>query len=118
MDKEELKLRTKKFALRVIRLVEALPKKSSANIIGGQLLRSATSVGANYRSACAGQSRADFIAKLSVALEEADESQYWLELIIEASLIPEELVKELLQEAKEITLILAASQKTARQNKD
>jgi four helix bundle protein len=115
MDKEELKARTKKFGLRVIHLVEALPKAKAASVIGSQLLRSATSVGANYRSACAGQSKAAFIPKLGVALEEADESLYWLEMVAEAGLMPEDRLKDLMQEGKEIVQILAASQKTARQ---
>jgi four helix bundle protein len=114
MDKEELKTRTKRLGLRVIKLVEALPRKRASNVFGNQLLRSATSVGANYRSACAAQSRPAFISKLGVAVEEADESFYWLEMIVEAELMPEDRLKDLMNEANEITAILASSQKTAR----
>lgn len=110
----DLKERTRAFALRVIRLTRALPNNTEANVIGKQLLRSATSVGANYRSCQRGKSKADFIAKLAIAEEEADESCYWLELIIAAELIPEQLVAPLLKEAKEITAILTASGKNAK----
>ncbi|HOG79917.1 MAG TPA: four helix bundle protein [Anaerolineaceae bacterium] len=116
MNETELKNRTKKFALRVIRLVESLPHSNTANVIGRQLLRSATSVGANYRSACMGRSRADFAAKIGIALEEADEAAYWMELIIDAGLVPEDRMTELLSEAKEIVSILVASLKTTRRN--
>ena len=83
MDEDELKQRTRQFALRVIRLTEALPHSPAGEVIGRQLLRSATSVGANYRAACRGRSRADFVNKIGVVEEEADESHYWLELIVE-----------------------------------
>jgi len=117
MDKLDLKLRTKQFALRVIRLVDSLPNNNSGRAIGNQLIRSGTSIGANYRSACLGRSKADFIAKLGIALEEADESIYWMELIIEGNLIKKDLVEPLLTEAKELTSIFHASIKTARRNK-
>ncbi len=81
MTPEELKTRTKAFAVRVIRLVDALPRSLAAQVVGRQLLRSATSVGANYRAACRAQSRAEFAAKLSIVVEEADETLYWLELL-------------------------------------
>ncbi|MCG8364879.1 MAG: four helix bundle protein, partial [Pseudanabaenales cyanobacterium] len=84
MDEQAFKQRTKKLALRVLRLVESLPRKTSTNIIGRQLIRCATSVGANYRSACRAKSTADLIAKLSIVEEEADECLYWLELLVEA----------------------------------
>ncbi len=87
MDKEGLKTRTKQFALRVMKLVEALPNNQGGRAIGSQLVRSGTSVGANYRSACRGRSKAEFVSKLNIALEEADESGYWLELIIEGNLL-------------------------------
>jgi len=114
MDAEELKRRTKQFGLRVIHLVESLPSTRTANVIGSQLLRSATSVGANYRSACRGRSKADFISKAGIAIEEADESQYWLEMLVEAGLVKESLLAELMKEANEIVAILTASVKTAR----
>ncbi|MBU3914388.1 four helix bundle protein [bacterium] len=117
MDKEKLKLRTKQFAFRVIKLTEALPQKQSGLVIGKQLIRSGTSVGANYRSACYGRSKAEFIAKMGIALEEADESAYWMELIIEAELLSKNQVESLLKEANELAAILYASIKTARKNK-
>lgn len=110
----DLKERTKQFALRVIRLTRALPNRAEASVISKQLLRSATSVGANYRSCQRGKSKADFIAKLAIAEEEADESCYWLELIISAGLVPEPLVNPLLEEAQELTAILTASGKNAK----
>ena len=114
MDKEELKKRTKKFALRVIRLVEALPKTASGRAIGNQLVRSGTSVGANYRACCRSRSRAEFIAKIGVVEEEADESAFWLELIIEGDLLPPAKVTLLLKEANELVAIMAASRISAR----
>ena len=115
-EPRDLKLRTKEFALRVIRMYRALPNCGEAWVIGKQVLRSATSVGANYRSAQRGKSKADFIAKLGIAEEEADETCYWLELIIEAALLPPEKVEPLLAEAKEITAILTAAGRTAKRN--
>jgi len=112
-----LEERTQAFALRVIRLARALPNTPEGWILAKQVLRSATSVGANYRSAQRGKSKADFIAKLAVAEEEADETCYWLELIVEAELLPRERVEPLLREAMEITAILTAAGKTAKQNK-
>lgn len=114
MDKEELKTRTKKFALRVMRLVEALPKTASGRAIGNQLVRSGTSVGANYRACCRSRSRAEFIAKIGVAEEEADESAFWMELIIEGNLLPPAKVSLLLKEANELVAIMAASRISAR----
>lgn len=114
MDAEELKRRTKHFGLRVIRVVEALPSTRTANVIGNQLLRAGTSVGANYRSACRGRSRADFIAKVGIVIEEADESLYWMEMLVEAELVSEARLADLMQEANELIAILTASVKTAR----
>lgn len=116
MDAIELKGRTKQFGLRVIKVVDSLPNTRTANMIGNQLLRSATSVGANYRSACRGRSKADFISKLGIAIEEADESIYWIELLIEAGIVSKESMSPLMQEANEIVSILTASAKTARSN--
>lgn len=116
MTPDKLKKRTKQFGLRIIRLVEALPKTQTASVIGKQLLRCATSVGANYRAACKGKSKADFIAKLGIVEEEADESIYWLEMLIEARIIKADLVAELLAEAHELTAIITASRKTAKRN--
>ena len=117
MNAEEMKIRTKSFSLRAIQLVNALPKSSVARVLGDQLLRSATSVAANYRAACKGRSRAEFIAKLGTVEEEADECQLWIELIGDAGLIHKQLLASLLSEAKEITAIVAASRKSAFRNR-
>jgi len=117
MDKEDLKRRTKQFALRVIRLVEALPRTQTAQVIGNQLLRSATSVAANYRAACRARSQADFVHKLGIVEEEADESLFWLELVVETNLMPAARVQDLIQEADELTAIFVASRKTAKGSK-
>jgi len=116
MDADELKQRTKKFALRIIKLVESLPKTKTGDVIGRQLLRCGTSVGANYRSACRARSKADFISKAGIAIEEADETIYWMELLIEGNLISEQMSEQLLKEANELTAILTASVITARKN--
>ncbi len=110
-----MQARTKAFALRVIKLVGALPRNMTGQIIGRQLLRSATSVGANYRAACRAQSRAEFAAKLSIVVEEADESLYWLELLEESGLIKPERLTELLREINELLAISASARKTAKQ---
>lgn len=106
--------RTKQFALRVIRLVESLPNKRSADVIGKQLLRSATSVGANYRAARRGRSVAEFRAKLGIVEEESDECLYWLELLGESGLVRPELLSNLTQEANEILAMTVASIRTAK----
>ncbi|MBE9213529.1 four helix bundle protein [Plectonema cf. radiosum LEGE 06105] len=114
MNEVEFKRRTKQLALRVIRLIEALPHNLTAQIISKQLIRSATSVGANYRSACRAKSTADIIAKLSLVEEEADESLYWMELIVESALIPQEKLTNLMSETSEILAMTVASIKTLR----
>jgi len=114
MTPEELKTRTKSFALRIIRLVELMPRTLAGQIIGRQLLRSATSVGANYRAACRAQSRAEFAAKISIVVEEADETLYWLELLKESDLIASGRLARLLQEANELVAIAVSSRKTAK----
>jgi four helix bundle protein len=114
VNAEELKKRTKQFALRAIRLVEALPRTRAAEVIGSQLLRSATSVAANYRAACRARSQADFVHKLGLVEEEADESLFWLELVVEANLLPETAVQEMIREANELTAIFVSSRKTAK----
>ena len=114
MDKEEMKRRTKQFALRVIRLVESLPKGRTAEVIGRQLLRSGTSVGANYRAACRAKSTADFISKMGTVEEEADESLYWMELLIEAGIVKSERLEPLMKEAGELLAITVASINTAK----
>jgi four helix bundle protein len=112
-NESELKNRTKQFALRVIKLVGALPKSTEGRALGSQLVRSGTSVGANYRAACRGRSKAEFIAKLGTVEEEADESAYWLELIIDGGLMSKRRVDALWQEACELTAIMAASRISA-----
>ena len=114
MNENELKKRTKQFGLRVIKLVESLPSSQTARTIGNQLLRSGMSVGANYRAACRGRSKADFIAKAGISLEEADECLYWMEMLQEAGIVPVEKLKELMKEADELAAIFTASIKTAR----
>ena len=114
MTPEQMKKRTKALALRVIRLVQALPRTRVADVLARQLLKSGTSVGANYRAACRARSTADFIAKLGIVEEEADESMYWIELLVEAELIKAGLVSDLLHEAEEILAIVVASINTAR----
>lgn len=116
MDSEELKQRTKDFALRVIRLVKAMPDELAARTIARQIIRSGTSVASNYRAVCISKSRADFINKLRICAEEADETQLWLELIIESELMPESQLKPLIQESHALTSIFLSSIKTARDN--
>ncbi|MBJ6119431.1 four helix bundle protein [Pontibacter sp. BT310] len=110
---EQFKKRTKTFALRVIKLFQSLPKNDEAQIIGKQLLRSATSVAANYRATCRARSKAEFVAKIGVVLEEADESLFWLEILEEAEIIKPNLLAALKQEAFELTAILATIRKNA-----
>jgi four helix bundle protein len=110
----DLKVRTKEFAVRVVRLVDSLPRTRSADVIGHQLLKSATSVGANYRSACRGRSKPEFLAKLGIVEEEADESMFWLELLGETGIVQKNLLVELLAEANEITAMVVASIRTAK----
>ena len=114
LTQQDLKARTKDFALRVIRLVRALPRSVDGRAIGGQLVRSGTSVAANYRSACRGRSRAEFAAKIGVVVEEADESCLWIELIIESALLPHDRCESLLVEANELVAIMSATQKSLR----
>jgi four helix bundle protein len=113
---DELKLRTKQFALRVIRLVGALPKTIEGRAIANQLVRCGTSVVANYRAACRARSRIEFVAKMGVVLEEADETQLWLELIIESKLLSLKRVQPLLVEANELVAIFVVSGKSASTN--
>ena len=117
MTKEELKNRTKQFALRVINLTNALPNTELGRIVKNQLLRCGTSVASNYRAVCRSRSMLDFISKLSVVEEEADESAFWLEIIIKCRLIKKELVEPLLKEANEIVAIMVSAKKTSRNNK-
>jgi four helix bundle protein len=115
--KADLKARTKEFALRVMKLVDALPRTIQGRAIANQIIRSATSVVANYRAACRARSRAEFIAKIGVVEEEADETSFWLELIIDSGLLTEERIRPLLSEADELVAIMAASRKSAIGNR-
>lgn len=116
MNENELKDRTKQFGLRVMKLVDALPNTTTGRSIGNQLIRSSTSVGANYRAACRGRSKAEFIAKIGTVVEEADESSFWLELIMDGELLARGSVTPLHDEAEELTAIFTASGRTAKQN--
>ena len=115
--KADLKARTKEFALRVIKLVDALPRTIQGRAIANQIIRSATSVAANYRAAGRARSRAEFIAKIGVVEEEADETSFWLELIIDSGLLTEERIRPQLGEAGELVAIMAASRKSAIGNR-
>ena len=114
MNEQDFKDRTKRFGVRVIRLVVALPSGLASQVIGRQLLRAGTSVGANYRAACRGRSPADVISRLSIVEEEADESLFWMELLIEARLMPEKKLASLMQEGNELIAMVVASIKTLR----
>ncbi|MCK4312907.1 MAG: four helix bundle protein [Candidatus Cloacimonetes bacterium] len=114
MDKEELRKRTKTFAHRCVRLAVSLPRTKLGQHISGQLIRCSTSVPANYRAVCLAQSKASFISKISIVLEEVDESAFWLEFIIDEKLMKETLVKPLLSEAEELTAIFFSSRKTLK----
>lgn len=115
MQVVELKDRTKQFGLRVIKLVRALPRTVDGKAVGGQLVRSGTSDGANYRAACRARSKAEFNAKIGIVLEEADESCYWLEIAIESGMLKSNRVQPLLDEANQLTAIFTQTLKTARQ---
>ena len=117
MNAQELKERSKLFALRVMRLVDALPGTPKGNALSSQLVRSGMSVAANYRAACRGRSRAEFISKIGVAEEEADETALWLELIVADKLLPETKIRPLLTEANELVAITAALYISATRNK-
>jgi four helix bundle protein len=116
MNSEEFKKRTKAYALRVMRLVNSLPKERSTDVMGRQLLRCATSVGANYRAACRARSSADFIAKLCIVEEEADEAIYWMELLIESGIVPKGKIADLVNEGNEILAMIVSSIRTAKAN--
>ncbi len=113
MTEDEMKERTKRFALRILKLEDALPRSRSGNAIANQVVRSGTSVADNYRAMCRAKSKPDFISKAGIVEEEADESSFWLELMIEAELLKPKRVQSSLDEANEITAMLVASRKTA-----
>ena len=114
MNKDELKDRFKQFALRIIRLCQSLPNDKTASVIGGKLLRAGTSVGANYRAACRAKSTTDFVHKLQIVEEELDESLYWMELLIEAKIMTEHLLKDLMTEGNELLSITISSIRTTK----
>lgn len=111
---EQLRDRTKAFALRVIRLFRSLPYKTDTQVLGKQLLRCGTSAAANYRAVCRARSKAEFIARLGIVAEEADEAVLWLELLIESGILKSQMTEALLKEAKELAAILTASRQTAK----
>jgi len=113
----DLKKRTKEYALKVIEFVETLPRGRTPDVIGHQLLRAGTSVGANYRSSCRARSPADFIAKMGIVEEEADESLYWMELLIEAGIVKPKNVESLMKEGDELLAITVASINTAKRSR-
>jgi four helix bundle protein len=113
MNRDELTKRTKKFAHRCVKLATALPETALGKHLQGQIIRCSTSVAANYRATCLSQSKASFVSKISIVLEEADEPAFWLEFIIDENLLKENMVNPLLQEAEELTAIFASSRKTA-----
>lgn len=117
MTPEQMKKRTKQFALQAIKLIDALPHTRSGNVVAGQLIRSATSVGANYRAACRARSKPDFISKIGITLEETDESAYWTEIIQESGMKLDQVTNDFLKEANELVAIFVASSNTARNEK-
>ncbi len=116
MDKDELKKRTKEFAHRCVKLSMALPKSYLGNYIKGQLIRCSTSVASNYRAVCIAQSKASFISKLGIVIEEVDEACFWMEFVIDEQLLKKQKVTPLLGEANELAAIFVSSRKTARKN--
>ena len=116
MDQTELKNRTKLFAQRVVRLCRCLPENSEGRLIGNQIFRSATSVAANYRAACRARSTAEFVAKLGIVEEEADETLFWLEMIVDLQILDKELLAPLMQENDEIIAITVSTIKSTRKN--
>jgi four helix bundle protein len=117
MNEMQLKKRSKEFAKNIIKLCRNLPNNREGRLIGNQLFRSGTSVAANYRAACRGRSKADFVSKLAIVEEEADETMFWLELIQEMSISKDPLVDDLLKESDEIVAIIVASIRTTKKNR-
>ena len=113
---EKLKKRTKDFAIRIVKLYRALPNTGEAKVIGNQFLRSGTAIAANYRASCRARSNAEFIAKIGVVVEEADETVFWLEMLVDCEIFTESKMKDLIQEGNELLAIFAASQTTAKKN--
>jgi len=117
-DPTDLKIQTKVYALRIIKLYQALPKSGEAQVVGKQILRNGTSVGAQYREACRAKSPADFINKMEGSLQELDETGYWLELLTDSKIVPAEKLVDLQKENDELTAIFVASVKTAKKNRN
>lgn len=116
-DSKDLKDRTKRFAVRVIRMVDKLPPSITSEVIIRQLVRASTSIGANYRAACRARSSAEFIAKLQIVLEESDEAMYWLELILDLEMLDRRMLGDAINEADELTAIFVSALKTSRSKK-
>src|ERR1700751_3567278 len=114
---EELRDRTKAFALRIVSLIRSLPYRTDSQVLGKQLVRWRTSVAANYRAVCRARSKAEFIARIGIVAEEADESVLWIELLEETGTLRSKKLKELTKEARELAAIFSASQKTAKGNR-
>jgi len=114
---EALKLRTKQFAIRIVGVVRSLPRTREGDVIGRQLLRCGTAVAANYRAVCRSRSKAEFISKISIVVEEADETVFWLELLGDTAVVPTEKLSLLLKEANELLAVCAASLRTAKDDK-
>src|SRR3954464_5760794 len=114
MTANELKQRTKDFAIRIFKMANTLPRSMGAQVVGRQVLRSGSSVAANYRAACRARSRAEFVAKLGIVEEEADERLFWLEMLVESGTVPEPRLRALLDEAHQLTAIFVASRKTTK----
>ena len=112
---DALRKRTKDFAIRIVKLCQALPKNDTARTLGRQVLRSGTSVAANYRAACRARSRAEFVSRMAVVVEEADETVFWLELLVDTGIVPLKRLQPLIQEANEVLALCAASHRTAKQ---
>jgi four helix bundle protein len=114
MDQQALRVRTRDFAIRIVKLFQALPKSTEAQVVGRQLLRSGTSVAANYRAACRARSKAEFISKIGIVVEEADESVFWIDLLGTTDILPAQKLAVIAREADELLAIFAASQITAK----
>src|SRR3954468_11407037 len=117
MKHDNLRIRTKQFALDVIKFCEKLPADETTRVLRRQLLRSGTSVGANYRAACRARSKPDFISKIGIVLEEADETVFWLEWLVESGIVKQQKIASVLQEANELMAIFAAAHQTARSSR-
>ena len=114
MTPEELRSRTKKFALRVVKVYRSLPRTPDAQVMGRQLLRCGTSVAANYRASCRARSKAEFASRVGIVVEEADESGFWLEMLVEADIVKAPLLEDLLRESKELTAIFTATVRSVK----